>query len=117
MENNQQKTNEENIVAILSYITIIGWVIALIIHEKDKTEFNKYHLRDGLGLNLAFIAIFIVAIPFAFIPFLGALIVTALYIGGFIFWLLALINAVNGVTKPLPFIDSFFQNIFSSVGN
>ena len=117
MESNQQNTNEDKTVAILSYIGLIGWVIAIIMHGSNKTELGKYHLRDGLGLNLTFIAVFILSIPFAFIPVLGVLIVTTLYIGGFVFWLLGLINAINGVAKPLPVLGDIYQNIFSSLGN
>lgn len=37
MENNQDKGKT---VAIISYITLIGFVVALIMHNDDKTNLN-----------------------------------------------------------------------------
>ena len=29
-------------VAIIAYITVIGWIIALVMNNKDKTELGSY---------------------------------------------------------------------------
>jgi hypothetical protein len=37
-------------VAILSYLWIPGWLLALILHGRNKTEFGAFHLRQALGI-------------------------------------------------------------------
>ena len=43
---------EDRTVAILSYITIIGFIIAIVMHSSKKTAIGAYHLRQCLGLLL-----------------------------------------------------------------
>ena len=46
---------ENNTPAIVAYITIIGSIVALLMNnEEKKTEFNSFHIRQGLGINLSF---------------------------------------------------------------
>jgi len=97
-------SNEDKTIAIVSYITIIGWVIALILHNNDKTELGAFHLRQTLGLYLT-------GIIFAFIPIVGWF----LNIVVFVFWILGLIAAVNGELKPVPLVGDFYQNIFKGL--
>ena len=42
---------EDSTVAILSYITIIGFIVAIILHGNKKTSLGSFHLRQALGLN------------------------------------------------------------------
>ena len=52
------ETANEKTVAIVAYIPfiIVGFVIALIIHNNNKSRFGAYHLRQSLGLNVLFFA-------------------------------------------------------------
>ena len=46
---------ENNTPAIMAYITIIGSIVAILMNtEEKKTEFNSFHIRQGLGINLSF---------------------------------------------------------------
>ena len=41
--------------AIVSYITIIGSVIAIFMNQdENKSEFASFHIRQGLGIFLTF---------------------------------------------------------------
>jgi len=95
---------EDKTVAILSYITPIGWIIGLILHSNNKTELGAFHLRQTLGL-------YILSIILSFIPIIGWI----LNIVVFIFWLLGLIYAVQGEKKAVPLIGDFIQNLFKGI--
>jgi uncharacterized membrane protein len=98
------KSTEDKTVAIVSYITIIGWIIGLVLHSNNKTSLGAFHLRQTLGL-------YITSIILWWIPIIGWI----LNIIVFIFWLIGLINAVQGEEKPVPIIGEFYQNIFKGL--
>lgn len=98
--------------AIISYITIIGTIIAFFMNNDKKNEYAYFHIRQALGLWLTFFALgYIVSVfdnwllSFAFWFFFGVL-----FIYGFI-------NAVAGNAQTVPFLGKFYQNIFASIGN
>src|SRR4051812_38946794 len=101
--NNSQPTavpDNGKTVAIVSYITLIGWIIALIMHSSHKTRLGAYHLRQMLGLIILGVAIAILSIPLIMIPFLGWGILWVLRVGILVLWLMGLIAAANGEEKP-----------------
>ena len=109
-------TDNGKTIAILSYITLIGWIIALVMHGNNKTSLGAYHLRQGLGIMILGIAITIIRIPLIFIPFLGWILGLGLSLGLLAFWIMGLISAVNEEEKPLPLVGSLFQNWFANFG-
>ena len=100
---------ENNTVAVISYITLIGFIIALIIHQNNKTALGAFHLREMLGLILFAIGLQIVSL----IPFIGLLALLG-NIALFVLWLLGLINAINREQKTLPLIGDLFQRWFAT---
>ena len=108
----QQPTanNTDNTVAVLAYITLIGFIIALIMHSNKKTALGAFHLREMLGLILFSIGIMIIH----FIPIFGSFLYMIGALGLFVFWLLGLINAINREMKPLPLINDLFQKWFAT---
>ena len=42
--------SEDKTVAILSYVTFIGFIVAVILHGNKKTRLGSFHLRQALGL-------------------------------------------------------------------
>lgn len=102
-------------IAIISYVTLIGWIVALVMHGSNKTSLGAYHLRQSLGVVVLAIATMIIRVPLFFIP-MGWIIGSLLAVGIFVFWILGLISAVNGEEKPLPLIGEPFQKWFASIG-
>ncbi|ERJ57666.1 DUF4870 domain-containing protein [Sphingobacterium paucimobilis] len=104
-------------ISILSYVTIIGWIIAYT-KSKDiqpKSDLVSYHLRQGLGffiLSLVVnvgLSIIVTIIPtLAFINYVGIVL--------FILWIFGIINAVNEQKKPIPVIGGLFENKFAFLG-
>ncbi|SEM51899.1 Uncharacterized membrane protein [bacterium A37T11] len=109
-------------VGIISYLTIIGWLIAYFAYHKDnKTELGSYQLRQTL---LLYIAAAIIAIILRIISglllFSGGfeLVIILNYgvqIAMFIFWIIGFIGALNGTKKPIPLIGDRAQTMFISI--
>ena len=103
-------------LAILSYVTIIGWIIALVQNNSatQKSSLVKYHLRQGLG-------VFIVAVIFNVAFSVVASIVPALAFLGLAgyaflaFMIFGIINASNEVEKPVPLIGHLFEGKFAFI--
>jgi uncharacterized membrane protein len=98
-------TTEDKTVAIVSYITFIGWIIALVLNSNQKTKLGAFHLRQTLGL-------YITGMILWWIPVVGWI----LNIVVFIFWLIGLINATQGEVKPVPIVGDFYQELFKGIG-
>ena len=103
-------TNNPTIVSVISYITLIGWIVAYLLNS-PKSEQVSYHLRQSLGINLLFIASGVVMI----IPLLGWVAGAIGYIAGFVLWIMGLIYAIDGGEKEVPFLGAHFQRWFQGI--
>ena len=99
-----KKGNQANLVGILSYITIIGWVIALLIHLNEKTSLGGFHLRQAL---LIYISMMVVS----WIPMIGWVLNIILMV----FLLMGIVYAVQGKEEQLPVIGPLAQDWFKSI--
>ncbi|MBI4153308.1 hypothetical protein HY497_02195 [Candidatus Woesearchaeota archaeon] len=95
--------NNAKLVAVLSYITIIGWVISLIVHQENKTALGSFHLRQALLLMIVGLL--------AWIPMLGMIIGIVLVV----FWIMGLVSAIQGKQKELPLIGHYAQEWFKGL--
>jgi len=111
MENSQTPENGKT-AAIISYLTLIGWIIAFVLHSGNKTRLGAYHLRQTLGLMVLIVSVMILGYILNMIPTLGWMIGSALNIGLLVLWLTGLISAINGKEKPLPIVGLMFQKWF-----
>lgn len=105
---------EDRTVAIVSYLTIIGFIVAVVLHSSGKkTALGAFHLRQCLGILITGVVTSVAAFVLAFIPFLGWLAVFALWIGLLIIWITGLIAAANGQQKPAPILGESYQKWFA----
>lgn len=101
-------------LSIVSYITIIGWLISYFSGKDTADDNLKYHLKQSLGLVIFALLLSIVLnilIRFTHLTILG--------IVGFlplVLMIIGIINAANEVKKPLPVIGKMFEDKFSFVG-
>src|SRR4030095_16725954 len=86
---------EDRTVAILSYITLIGFIVAIVIHSSKKTELGAFHLRQVMGLIVCGVAFGLCAIVLAFIPILGWLAIMAGWITMLVFVVMGFISAAT----------------------
>jgi uncharacterized membrane protein len=124
-EHNVSSADNGKTVAIISYLSIVGWLIAyLAFHNEKKTELGSYHLRQTLLFYIACFGVYIIwsVIVVAFLLSLSLslaglawVLSWALYIGVIVLWVVGLIGAINGEKKPIPFIGERAQSIFKGI--
>lgn len=106
-------STEDRTVAILTYITLIGFIIAIVMHSSKKTALGAFHLRQGLGLLVSGLALGVGGFVLMFIPIIGWLAVMAAWLGFLVLWVMGLIAAVNGQQKPMPVVGEHYQKWFA----
>ena len=91
-------------VAIIAHITIIGWVVALIMNNQNRTEIGSFYIRQVLGIGLLGLVV-------SWIPLINVI--------GWIFvvilWIMSLMSAINGTQKPIFLLGTQFQEWFKSL--
>jgi len=101
---------EDKTVAIVAYLTLIGFLVAIIIHSNKKTKLGAFHLRQMLGFILTSFAVIVLVV----IPIIGWLLIPVFYICMLVLWILGLIAAINGQMKPMPVVGPLYQKWFGT---
>ena len=114
MENTPTPTpvvaGEDKTVAIVAYLTLIGFLVAVIIHSSKKTRLGAYHLRQMLGFMLSMFAVIILM----FIPIIGWILIPVFYLFMLVCWIMGLVSAINGQMKPMPVVGPMYQKWFGT---
>jgi uncharacterized membrane protein len=100
---------QDKTVAILSYLTIIGFIVAIFMHQNQKTELGAFHLRQVLGMVVTAIAGAICAA----VPILGWIVWFFVVVALFVLWLMGLLSAVRGDMRPVPVLGEQYQRWFA----
>lgn len=109
MENNT--VQEGKTIAIISYLWVIGLIIAFIMNKDKKNSFASFHIRQMVGLAiLSLINSFVIA------RFAGYYVTSAIGIALLILWVIGLIGAVQGEEKKIPLLGDMFQDWFKGIG-
>ena len=110
-ENKQIDSDSGKTIAIISYLTFVGLIIAFIMNNDKKDEFAKFHIRQSLGIVLSGIVLSVLNV----IPILGQL----LYLLGTIILLymtiMGIINAINKKENFVPILGKQYAEWFKSV--
>jgi len=99
-----KEDDQSKIVAIVSYITLIGWIIALILNQSKKTELGSFHIRQAL-------LIYIIWFILWWIPVVGWI----LNIVVFVFWVMGLVSAIQCEQNEVPIIGPLAQQWFKGL--
>lgn len=109
MENLTDK--EGKTAAIISYLTIIGTIIAFVMNQKDRNSFASFHIRQAIGIFLLFFASGILA------KYGGVWVISRiLNFGILILLIIGIIGAIQGEEKKVPFFGDKFQEWFRNIG-
>jgi len=91
--------------AIVSHITLIGWIVALVQNQgENKTELTTFYIRQMLGLML-------LSVVGSIIPVLNFF----LWIVVLVLWIMSLIGSLNGEKKLTPYVGEYFQDWFKGL--
>lgn len=105
---------DEKTTGIVSYIGLIGLIIAFVM-DKDKSEYSRFHIRQNIGLNVLYIALYVIYfIVLMAMPKLG-MIIGILFLLPLILWVIGIIGAVKGEKKAVPVLGDKFQEWFKGV--
>ncbi len=117
MPDNQNRTppppatgGEDKTVAVVAYLSLIGFVAAIIIHRKHKTKLGAFHLRQMLGFILSWLAVVVLII----IPIIGLLAIIVIWLSMLALWITGLMAAINGELKPMPIVGPLYQRWFGT---
>lgn len=107
-------SGEPKTIGIIAYLTLIGWIIALVMHNSNKSEHGAFHIRQSLGLIILYILVWIVNFVLAVvnIPFVGWIFTIVVLV----LWILAIVGAIQGEKKPIPALGEQFQQWFKGIG-
>ena len=101
-------------LSIVSYITLIGWLVAYFLGKDKADALLRYHLKQSLGLAIVSIVfnvilnVIVSLVPgLAFLGLIGFVIV--------VFWILGIINAANSAQKPVPLFGKAFETSFAFI--
>ena len=89
---------------IVSYITLVGWLIAFLAGDKEGA---KFHLNQSLVLLLVnLVNSLVLGRILGLIPVLGGLASFVISIGLTVCWILGLVYAIKEEEKELPIIGA-----------
>ncbi|MBQ7604227.1 MAG: hypothetical protein IJU75_04670 [Clostridia bacterium] len=92
---------DNKVMAILAYL----WILFLIpLFAAKESKFARFHANQGIILFIASIVVGIASAILGLIPIVGAIVGWLLSICLFVFFILGIVNAVQGKAKELPFI-------------
>ena len=106
-----QTIEEGRTIAIISYLTIFGVVIAFFMNNDKKNSFAAFHIRQSLGLWLTFFV-------FGYIVgyFDNWLITISFWMVFGVLFIFGFMTAVTGRSQPTPIVGELYQRIFASLG-
>lgn len=97
--------------AIVSYITIIGSIIAIFMNQdENKSEFASFHIRQALGIFLTF---FLLGYPIGY--FDSWMISSAFWIFIFILWIYGFLGVLSDEKKIVPLVGDIYQKMFKNL--
>ena len=92
---------DKKTTALVSYITLIGWLIAFFTGKDDADDFVKFHFRQSLGLHItSFVFGIVLGIIVSIVPALNFLGLISLVF--LVLMILGAMNANKGEKIPLP---------------
>ncbi len=102
--------NEGKTMAIISYLWIIGLIIAFIMNNSKKNDFASFHIRQMIGLS-------ILSILNGWIinNYVGTMIAGIIGFVLFVLWVIGFIGAVQGEEKKIPLLGDMFQEWFKGI--
>lgn len=98
-----QSKEEGKTIAIISYITVIGLLIAYLMNNDKKNEFAKFHIGQSVRIAILGVANYILSF---FMPSSLWFISSIVSLGILALIIIGIINAVNLKEEPLPVIGT-----------
>jgi uncharacterized membrane protein len=112
------KAQDDKTIGILSYII---WIVAYILYRNKKSEYNTFHVRQGLGLFILWVGVYIffsivlvVLGRLYFLSFILTFVSSLVYLALLILAILGIVNANDGKQKELPVIGKYISDMLKN---
>lgn len=102
---------EGKTMAIISYITWIGTLIAFIMNNDKKNPFAAFHIRQMIGLS-----IFSIVNSWLIARYVNSYVAGAIGIVLLVLWVMGFVGALKGEEKKIPLFGDMFQDWFKGIG-
>jgi len=99
----QTTISEGKTPAIISYITVIGLLIAYIINNSKQNTFTQFHIGQSVRIVVLSIANSVLAY---LLPNSLSMLTSIISLCILVLVILGIVNAVNGKATPLPVIGT-----------
>ncbi|AYN68254.1 hypothetical protein D1013_13145 [Euzebyella marina] len=99
----QFTVKEGKTIAIISYITFIGLIVAVIMNNSKNNAFAQFHIGQSFRIVIASLANSVLS---WFLPSSLMMISTIISLLILVLIILGIVNAVNGKAEPLPVIGT-----------
>ncbi|MBU4086748.1 MAG: DUF4870 domain-containing protein [Nanoarchaeota archaeon] len=109
VKENMQEDNSKPIAFLITFLSIIGFLIYLLIPKKD--DYMKFYAKQSIVVFIASILAGIISWIVFWIPILGGIIRIGLNIIILVLWVLSWIYALSGEKKQVPLIGHYSENI------
>jgi len=96
--------------AIVAYITIIGWVIAIFMNNEHKNTFAAFHIRQALGIHITYFLLLALVSGFD-----SWVITFAFWLFVFVLWIYGFSGALQGRKTIVPLVGEYFQKWFKNL--
>ncbi len=114
MSDNPFASIDDKLLGIISYITPIGLIVAVIGNKDRGSGYVSFHIRQALGIfALSMVAWLVRNMFFFFI--LSTMTSAALSLAAFVLWIIALVGAAQEQTNPVPVVGEYFQDWFRNM--
>ena len=104
-----KKDNKKLFAFLATFLSIIGFVIAIIANRKDK--YVMYYAKQSLVIFIFAVIAGAITRVFVWIPIIGWLISFAINVLIIIAWIMSWLNALSGMKKEIPLISDFADKI------
>lgn len=91
------------------FLSVVGFVIVLLAKKDDK--YAMHYGKQGLMLFFAYIAAYIIALIFAFVPVIGRALSTIVWILLLVLWIIGIVYSLSGKEKQIPLIGQYADMI------
>ncbi len=107
--------NKGKTIAILAYCTLIGFIIAIIMHQSEKTKYGAFHIRQALGLFIFGVGAILVLTAIGWFMWFLWVLLPVIQISLLVFVILGIVNAANGKAKKLPLIGDLSDKMLAGI--
>ena len=107
----KNKTKEESVLFafLVTFLSIIGFLIAILLKRKDK--YVMYYAKQSLIIFIVAVIAGAILSLITGIPIIGEIISFATNILILIAWFMSWINALSGKMKPIPIISEWANKL------